>query len=46
MTRTAIAVFGIHSAEVFALVIKPLIEVPVLISLVNVAQKFRKTYSH
>jgi len=40
----AISIFGMHSGEALAAVVGPLVEVPVMIALVNLAFRFQKKY--
>ncbi len=40
----AVALFGVQSDQALATVIGPLLEMPILISLVNISLKFRKKY--
>ena len=42
----AVAIFGINSMQAFATVIGPLIEVPVMLLLVNVARFFQKKFQY
>ncbi len=42
----AVAIFGVHSEQALATVIGPLLEVPILISLVNISLRLKKQFSN